>query len=140
MTLRGRCHCGNIAFTLTWDPDPPEIPARACTCTFCRKHGGLWTSNPEGRLEVAIAEPALVSRYEFGTHTAQFIVCSRCGIVPVVASRIDGRLHAVVSVNALEGIDPARIRSAPIDFEGEETSSRLARRARNWIADVRGLD
>ena len=34
--------------SLTWDPDPKEIPARACDCTFCQKHGGVWTSNPRG--------------------------------------------------------------------------------------------
>ncbi len=140
MLIRGRCHCGNISFALAWEPDPPEIPARACTCTFCVKHGGVWTSNPSGSLRVSIADPHRVSRYEFGTRTAQFHVCSTCGNAPVVTSRIDGRVYAVVSVNAFEGVDPALIRRAPMSFEGEETSTRLARRARNWIADVQGID
>jgi hypothetical protein len=140
MLIRGRCHCGNIAFSLAWDPDPERIPARACGCTFCVKHGGLWTSNPRGRLDVAIAEPGLVSRYEFGTRTAQFHVCERCGIVPVVTSRIEGRLYAVVSVNAFEGVEPAMISRSPASFDGEETGERLARRTRNWIGDVRGID
>jgi hypothetical protein len=136
MLIRGRCHCGNIAFTLTWDPDPVEIPARACTCSFCTKHSGVWTANPAGALRVTIGDPALVSRYEFGTRTAEFHVCSRCGIVPVATSRIDGRLYAVVSVNAFEGVDPALLRRAPATFEGEDEASRLARRKRNWIGDV----
>ncbi len=54
MMIPGRCHCGNIAWTLAWEPDPVEIPARACTCSFCVKHGGVWTSNPAGRLDVRI--------------------------------------------------------------------------------------
>ena len=140
MLIRGKCHCGNISFTLAWEPDPPEIPARACTCTFCAKHGGVWTSNPSGSLRVSIADPRRVSRYEFGTRTAQFHVCATCGIAPVVTSRIEGRLYAVVSVNAFEGVDAALIRRAPTSFEGEETSTRLARRARNWIADVEGIE
>jgi hypothetical protein len=134
--VRGRCHCGNIGFELAWDPEPAEIRARACDCTFCTKHGGLWTSNPEGSLRIAIADPALVSRYSFGTRTATFHVCTRCGVVPVVTSDIDGRTYAVVSVNALEGVDPARIKRAPISFEGEDVGSRLERRKRGWIRHV----
>ena len=74
MRITAKCHCGNIAFSLDWAGDPPEIPARACGCSFCVKHGGLWTSNPEGRLAVQIRDPAKVSRYEFGTRTATFHV------------------------------------------------------------------
>lgn len=132
--IRGSCHCGNITFSLTWEAD--AIPARACTCTFCQKHGGVWTSNPAGALEVVIEEAARASRYSFGTGTADFHVCARCGAVPVVTSRIDGRLYAVVSVNALDGIDPARLRRAPISFDDEDEATRLARRARGWIPDV----
>ncbi len=136
MLIRGRCHCGNIAFSLTWDPDPAEIPARACTCSFCMKHGGVWTSNPRGALRVEIGEVKSVSRYAFGTKTAEFHICARCGVVPVVTSRIDERVYAVVSVNAFENVDPALVRRAPISFEAEETQTRLARRKRNWIGDV----
>jgi len=81
MLIRGKCHCGNISFSLTWDPDPTQIPARACDCTFCQKHGGVWTSNPRGALEVALKDRSRVSRYAFGTETAEFLVCARCGIV-----------------------------------------------------------
>src|SRR5437016_7454792 len=104
MLIKGKCHCGNIAFELEWDEDPAEIPARACGCSFCVKHGGVWTSHPQSTLSVRIGDSALVSRYVFGTGTATFHVCSRCGAVPVVTSEIDGRLHAVVNVNVLEGI------------------------------------
>lgn len=136
MLLHGKCHCGNISFALAWEPDPAEIPARACTCSFCTKHGGVWTSHPDAVLEVTVRQPALVSRYTFGTATAEFHTCARCGIVPVVTSRIDGHLYAVVSVNALEDVDPALLRRAPASFEGEGKDSRLARRERNWIANV----
>lgn len=136
MLLHGKCHCGNISFALAWEPDPAEIPARACTCSFCTKHGGVWTSHPDAVLEVTVRQPALVSRYTFGTGTAEFHTCARCGIVPVVTSRIDGHLYAVVSVNALEDVDPALLRRAPASFEGEGKDSRLARRERNWIANV----
>jgi hypothetical protein len=112
MLIHGKCHCGNISFSLTWEPDPSEIPTRACTCSFCIKHGGVWTSNPS----------------------------ARCGIVPVVTSRIDDHLYAVVSVNAFEGVDQSLLRRAPASFDGEGKESRLARRKRNWIANVKYIE
>ncbi len=137
MRIAGRCHCGNISFTLDWKPEPSEIPARACTCTFCVKHGGVWTSCPGGSLAVSFREPAAVSRYAFGTQTATFHVCAKCGAVPVVTSEIDGRCYAVVNVNTFDGVDPSLLRRAPITFDEETEQVRLARRKRNWIADVR---
>jgi len=137
MLIAGRCHCGAIAFSLDWTPDPVEIPARACTCSFCVKHGGVWTSCPAGTLAVTIADPSHVTRYAFGTRTAEFHVCNRCGVVPLVTSRIDGTLYAVVSVNAFEGVARSLLRTATASFDGEGTDARLARRQRNWIRDVR---
>jgi len=139
MLIVGGCHCGNMSFTLDWKPEPSEIPARACTCSFCMKHGGVWTSCPGGSLKVSVRDRTRVSKYAFGTKTAEFHICSACGIVPVVTSRIDGREYAVVSVNAFEGVDPALVRRAPITFEGESEDARLARRTRNWIGDVQWI-
>jgi hypothetical protein len=136
MLIQGSCHCGNIAFEFTLEAEPKEIPARACDCTFCTKHGGLWTSNPAGSLKVTVRDPALVSKYAFGTNTALFHICKRCGVVPVVTSEIESHLYAVVSVNAFNGVDPALIQRKPISFEGEMVESRLARRTRNWIGKV----
>jgi len=137
MVLNGKCHCGNIAFELEWAGDPAAIPARACGCSFCVKHGGVWTSNPKSRLVVTIRDASLVSKYTFGSRTAAFHVCSRCGAVPLVTSIIANNLYAVVNVNVLENVDPSRLRHAAASFEGEDVASRLTRRTQNWIADVR---
>lgn len=136
MRISGKCHCGNITFELLWEPEPSEIPARTCTCSFCTRHGGVWTSCPGGSLKVDVAEPAMVSRYAFGTRTAEFHVCSRCGVVPVVTSEIDGNTYAVVSVNAFEDIDRSLLRLSTAAFDSEDEPSRLARRKRNWIPRV----
>ncbi len=137
MLINGKCHCGNIAFELEWDESPPKIPARACGCSFCVKHGGVWTSNSNSRLAVAIRDPSLVSKYAFGSRTALFHVCARCGTVPLVTSEIANRLYAVVYVNALENVEESWLDRAAANFEGEDVESRLARRKRHWIADVR---
>ena len=136
MLISGSCHCRNISFKLNWEPEPSEIPARACTCSFCTKHGGVWTSCPTGSLAVSVHDPNAVSRYSFGTKTAEFHVCSVCGIVPVVTSTVSGNLYAVVSVNAFENVSPSLLRPAPVSFEAETEETRLARRARNWIPSV----
>lgn len=136
MLITGSCHCGNIAFTLDWTPEPAEIPARACTCSFCSKRGGVWTSCPTGAVEIRVRDPALLSRYVFGTRTAEFLVCSKCGVVPAVTSLIEDHLYAVVSVNAFDNVDAAMIRRSAASFEGESEELRLARRTRNWISRV----
>jgi hypothetical protein len=136
MLITGRCHCGNIAFSLRWEPEPVRIPARACTCSFCVKHGGVWTSCPTGALRVEVKDSAKVNRYAFGTKTAVFHVCAECGVVPVVTSEIEGRTYAVVSVHAFEGVDPKLLDAGSVSFDGEGVGNRLARRQRNWIPDV----
>ena len=140
MLINGKCHCGNIAFELEWEGDSPTIPARACGCSFCVKHGGVWTSNPSSTLSVTVDDASLISKYVFGTRTATFHVCSRCGIVPFVTSEIANHLYAVVNVNVLENIDPSWLHQSKASFEGEDLQSRLARRQRNWIASVRIAD
>jgi hypothetical protein len=140
MLIHGRCHCGNIAYSLNWSPSPTEIPARACSCSFCVKHGGVWTSCPTGSLTVLVKDRHKVSTYGFGTATADFHVCARCGAVPVVTSRIEGRVYAVVNVNTMEGVAPALLKHAPVSFDNEDESTRLARRARGWIPSVEFTD
>ena len=136
MLISGACHCGNISFKLNWSPEPAEIPARACGCTFCVKHGGVWTSCPTGSLKVCVQDTAQVSAYAFGTKTADFHTCTRCGVVPVVSCRLDDRLYAVVNVNTFEGVPPELLKRSPASFDGEDEATRLARRRRGWIADV----
>lgn len=139
MRIHGSCHCANLRFELDWGTptEPREIPARACGCTFCVKHGGVWTSSPAGSLRLGVNDAQQHTRYRFGTGTADFHLCRRCGAVPVVTSTIDGRLYAVVNVNCFDDIDRALLRPVPVSFDAEDTEVRLARRAKGWIPTVR---
>ena len=134
--IEGSCHCGNIAITFERPGDEPKIPVRACGCSFCRKHGGVWTSHPQGVLSVRIRDDNRVNRYAFGTATAHFHVCMDCGVAPCVISSIDGNDYAVVNVNTFENVDPGDLDPSPANFDGETTADRLQRRTRNWIPDV----
>lgn len=134
--IHGGCHCGNIRFSLEWPRSESEIPVRKCGCTFCVKHGGAWTSHREAQLAAAIDDHSLVSKYIFGTETADFYVCSVCGVAPFVLSEIDGRLYAVINVNTFEDSGGLSYSSSSTDFDGEDAGSRLERRKRNWIPNV----
>jgi hypothetical protein len=136
MVLTGSCHCRNIGFTLDWRSGPATIPARACGCSFCDKHGGVWTAHPAAHLRIEVLHPGRVNRYEFGTRTAQFHVCTACGVVPLVTSVIDSRSYAVVSVNALDDVTPGLLDRKPVSFDGESEVDRLARRRLHWIGNV----
>lgn len=133
MQIHGSCHCQNLRFRLHWPDDALPMPARACGCRFCRKHGGVWTAHPAARLELEVSDPEALIAYAFETRTADFQVCARCGAVPWVRSEIDGRAYAVVSVNAFDDVDAALLQRAEVSFEGEALSDRLQRRAARWI-------
>jgi hypothetical protein len=137
MEISGGCHCGNIRFQLAWPDDEPQISVRECGCSFCRKHGGAWTSNRRAELDVQIEDASLVTMYKFGTATADFYVCSVCGVTPFVVSEIDGRLYGVVNVNAFEDTPGVTFSSSSTDFDGEDVGSRLERRQLNWIPVIR---
>jgi hypothetical protein len=138
--IHGSCHCGNIRVTFDRPDTGPTMPVRACGCAFCKKHKGVWTSHPGGRFHLQVADASQVKRYRFGTKTADFHICTTCGVVPIVTCTIEGARYAVVNVNAFEDVDRSQLVEAPADFEGETTDNRLARRRRNWTPEVTGSE
>jgi hypothetical protein len=137
MNIQGGCHCKNIRLTIEWPDTNADIPVRACDCSFCAKHGGKWTSHPDAKLTALLHDGSAVSRYRFGTKTADFHVCARCGVAALVTSTINGKLYAVVNVNAFDNVDSSLYSEKNVTFEGEDPGARLHRRKRNWITDVR---
>jgi hypothetical protein len=130
-SYHGSCHCGAVNITLRSAKTASELGTRSCQCSFCRAHGASWTSDPDGRLEITVPREKL-SRYRFGTGTAEFLICGTCGVVPAVIWEDGGRLLGVVRVNCLaeSEILLANVRKA--DFDGETEAKRLERRARSW--------
>lgn len=59
---RGSCHCGNLRWTLHSALSLAQLPVRTCGCRFCRKHGLLTTSDPQGEMEFIVTNPAAVLR------------------------------------------------------------------------------
>jgi hypothetical protein len=132
--LTGACHCGNLAYALEW-PDGEEMRLVRCLCSFCTKHGSLYTSHPRAALEGTVADRGGLGRYTFATRTAEVFVCTRCGVAPWITSVIDGRTFAVVNANTLAV--PPRADGAPLRaHDPEPLADRLARRRRSWIPNV----
>lgn len=74
--------------------------------------------------------------YRFGTETADFYVCSVCGVAPLVLSEIDDNQYAVVNVNTFDDTGGLAFSTSSTNFDGEDAGSRLDRRKRNWIPRV----
>ena len=130
----GGCHCGDVEYALDW-PEGRDLPLRKCNCTFCIKHGAIYTGHAKATLAVTVRAVASLSEYHFGTGTGRFHYCARCGVFLFATCRIDGRAHAVLNVNTLKDyIPPASIETR--NYEGESVPERLARRSRTWIPSV----
>jgi len=140
--LSGACHCGNISYTLDWPLDERTLPARRCGCTFCTRIDGVWTSHPEAKLMIKVDDAEKVSRYQFGTRTADFVFCSACGTILIAECVLEGRKKAVVNVHTLARQSNDNQESELIFdlqescFDGETVEQRLQRRSQRWIGEV----
>lgn len=134
--LQGSCHCGNIRFVFATDKTDDELPIRECQCRFCRQHGRISTSDPDAEMRVTITDPEKVNKYRFGHKTADFYICQKCGMIPVVTSDIGGTTVGLVDVRMIESFNWSRNNTSHTDLSGENIEERLARRKRNWTGTV----
>jgi hypothetical protein len=138
-TFSGACHCGNLSLRLEATRPAAELPVRLCGCTFCARHQPRYTSDPQGRVTVQVADEALLARYRFGLGLADFLLCKRCGVF-VAAFEPDeadaSRGRAVVNFNVLA--QAAEFTGVPVrtDYDAEDATARRARRARAWTPAV----
>ena len=133
MIHTGGCHCQNITVQLKLSKLPAEVPLRSCSCAFCRSHGTRTVSDRDGAAEITASDWSMVERYRFGSRTADYLLCRRCGVYVGAVCRTSAGLRAVVNVNCLD--DRAAFTQTPAapDYDGEATDDRLARRANNWM-------
>jgi hypothetical protein len=132
MLYQGECHCGAIGYTYRTDVAPEQWPIRACQCSFCRMHSGRMTSDPSGRVAFKIKEPAALNLYRFGQHTADFLLCARCGGYLGARTVAQEASFAVVNVNLLKPYLERLSTPQPMCYEGETVEDRTRRRAQRW--------
>jgi hypothetical protein len=128
-TLRGRCHCGALEVALTTNSRPAGLPVRACQCSFCRRHGGLSTSDPNGQAEFTANDPSALVRYQFGLKMTDFWICGRCGCY---LGAVMEESWAVINVNVLDDRDAFTGHVEKHSYEGETVEERRARRLKRW--------
>jgi hypothetical protein len=132
LRLVGGCHCGNLELVFETAQPPAGLVVRACGCSFCRRHGGRTVSDPGGRVEILVHDPADLSRYRFGLSTADFLVCRRYGVyVGALMAEADAA-WAIVSVNALATPEVFAETAVPVSYDRESETERRARRRARW--------
>jgi|SRR5882724_721171 len=128
--LTGHCHCNQMTLELSTELAPNEIPLRACQCSFCRRHGARTTSDPRGALRIVLTNCDAVSYYQFGAQTAEFLVCSRCGVYVAALLRDNGGIYATANANTFD--TPLTQVAEPVDYDAETPLQRRERRRSMW--------
>ncbi len=131
------CHCGNLSARYRTAVAPAAWPVRACQCSFCRSHGLVATSDPEGEMEFRGIDVEKVQRYRFGGRTADVMLCRECGVVVGVQMETDRGRFGVLNVLALRPL-LALPAAQPMEFGAETADTRRARRASRWTPVAAG--
>jgi hypothetical protein len=131
--LRGGCHCGALHVELTTSVDPHALQLRACGCSFCRRHGGVTTSDPAGRLVIELRDPEQLQRYRFALGITDFLICRSCGVYVAAIMQTDEKVLGVLNVNVLDERELFARSPMPMEYGSETTEAREARRSKVWM-------
>lgn len=131
MRHEGACHCGSVVVWFDSDRPVDETQARACTCSFCARHGAHVVSDPAGWMEVRSA-PGTLNHYRFASGAVDFLLCNECGVY-VAATIQDGEATLGI-VNAVgAGLDAFKATpAAAMDYSAESPEQKLVRRRGKW--------
>ncbi|MBV9858498.1 MAG: hypothetical protein JO038_00110 [Alphaproteobacteria bacterium] len=90
-------------------------------------------ADSEGLFELWAGDWSLVEPYRFGSATADYLVCRRCGVYVAAVCETQAGLRAVVNVNSFDDRAMFTRDPEPMDYDGETTQARLKRRAVRWM-------
>lgn len=126
MIHHGGCHCG--AIRIRFESDRPLAP-RACQCGFCRRHGARSVSDPDGAATLTFeGEPIL---YRFGSRSADFLICRRCGAYAGAMAELEGALFVTLTLNLFDDPHPD-LQAEPVSYDGESAERKKERRRARW--------
>lgn len=135
-SFHGQCHCGNLELTFETNLEAEQLPLRECACSFCRKHGALSTSDPNGKVKITVHDANLLIRYRFGLKTADFLICKRCGVYLAAVMREGDNAYATVNISTFDSPRRFTQEAVTVSYDGESEAERRARRERNWTPVV----
>ena len=130
--FEGGCHCGNLTYAFETSAPLATLGLRADQCSFCRAHGARNTSDPEGSMRIVVRESERLSRYRFGLKTADFLVCTECGVYIGALMEDAGKRWMTVNVNTFRPPPPDDFPIVPADYDAEDVVARIARRKLRW--------
>ena len=132
----GSCYCGAISFRYRTAVVPPEWSVRACQCGFCVAHGALSTSDTAGELSFASKAPSKLRRYRFALRTADFLLCTHCGVYIGAVIETELGHFGIINTRTLTPIPADLAEVAPARYDGEKTADRVTRREDRWTPVV----
>ncbi|APE45468.1 aldehyde-activating protein [Sulfitobacter alexandrii] len=100
MDIKASCHCGAVEVTAHL-PDGLEGATR-CTCSFCKRRQGAAVTATTASVRVTKGAENL-TRYTWGTHTAQHHFCKTCGIY-VYHQRPSDPTQSGINIGCIEGV------------------------------------
>lgn len=89
-------------------------------------------ADPGGAVTIRAAAPGDLVRYRFDKATADFLICARCGVYAAAVLNEDEAAWAVVNVRGLGLAAFSDMHAEPVDYSGESTTERIARRKARW--------
>jgi hypothetical protein len=133
--LRGSCHCGRLSVVFSTALDAAQLHPRACDCSFCRKHGAAYISDPAGHLVIHATEPGALREYRQGSHTARLLLCGHCGVVVGVVFDDAGRTYGAVNAACLDG-EVALGDAVSASPQKLNATEKVERWRQLWVPDV----
>lgn len=131
MRYTGQCHCGKVKASFETQKTLQELGVRTCQCVFCRRHGAVNISDPEGQITIDAA-PEDLNRYRFALQTADFLICRHCGVYAGAVMGEGAKICATINMNGLRMEEFFGIDEAAVDYGAETTQDRIARRYAKW--------
>ena len=131
MRLSGQCHCGKISATFESQKTPADLGVRTCQCAFCRAHGAVNISDPDG-LTTIDGAAADANRYTFALRTADFLMCRTCGVYIAAVMGSGDRIVSTLNIAGLRIAEFNDVAEAPMVYDAETTASRIERRYAKW--------
>lgn len=135
---QGSCHCGNVKLVYESEVPPAETEVRACDCGFCRRHGSLAVSDPQGLLRFSVEDPQKLIRYRFALGTADYLLCADCGVYAAAVVIEGDQAWGIVNINLLD--DRLAFSRPPlsVNYDAEDDEGRIARRRARWTPVAAG--
>jgi hypothetical protein len=126
------CHCGALSARYQTMLPTASWSMRACQCAFCIAHGAVSTSDPNGSMSFSVSEPDLLQRYQFGTRSADFLICKSCGVFVGVVMTHGTQRWGVLNVRTVQPQPSDLPASQPLRYGAEGMRERAQRRTARW--------